>query len=81
VAGTAAAVQSPIGLLPALGKGGLDLDGLEGVSAADLEQLFAVDTDGWRASLEQVHAHYETFGDRLPVELEHQLEALESRLG
>ncbi|HET9075194.1 MAG TPA: phosphoenolpyruvate carboxykinase (GTP), partial [Solirubrobacteraceae bacterium] len=80
VAGTAAAVQTPIGYLPPVGAGGIDTDGLEGVSEADLAELLAVDRAGWTATLEQVKDLYAKFGDRLPAQLQEQLQALETRL-
>ena len=43
--GTAEAVETPIGLLPA--PGALDLDGLD-LSEADLDFLLTVDKEVWR---------------------------------
>jgi phosphoenolpyruvate carboxykinase (GTP) len=80
VAGTAAAVESPLGFLPPVGDGGIDTSGLDSVSDADLEALLSVDTAGWQDALAQVHDYYATFGDTLPAELSTQLAALESRL-
>jgi phosphoenolpyruvate carboxykinase (GTP) len=79
-AGTAAAVESPLGLLPPVGEGGIDTSGLEEVTEADLTALLAVDTAGWQDALAQVHEYYAKFGDRLPAELTAELEALERRL-
>ena len=39
-----------------------------------------VDPAEWKAQLEQVKAHFDTFGDRLPSALREQLAALEQRL-
>ena len=80
VNGEADAIESPLGFLPPIGGRGIDLTGLEGVSDADMEQLLAVDTEGWRDALSQVRDYYAQFGDRLPAELTGQLEALEGRL-
>ena len=45
-----------------------------------LETLLSVDTDGLREELEQVREHLAKFGDKLPVEIRAQFEALEARL-
>jgi phosphoenolpyruvate carboxykinase (GTP) len=75
--GTADAVETPAGLVPA--EGGIDTDGLD-VSAADMAELLRVDADGMRVELPTIHEHYARFGDRLPPELRRQLEELEQRL-
>jgi phosphoenolpyruvate carboxykinase (GTP) len=77
--GTAAAEESLIGLLPPLGPGGIDTEGLE-VSREAMAELLAVDVAGWRAQLPQMHEHYAAFGDKLPAELRGQLDSLENRL-
>jgi phosphoenolpyruvate carboxykinase (GTP) len=75
-AGTAAAVASPIGYLPA--ADGLDLEGLD-LPPADLVDLLTVDADQWRAEADSIAAHFARF-DRLPVELHAQLHALRMHL-
>jgi len=77
VAGTAEAVETPIGLLPAPGQ--LDTNGLE-VSADDLDALLSVDTDGWVAAMPQIRIHYAQFGDKLPAQLSLALDELEAKL-
>jgi phosphoenolpyruvate carboxykinase (GTP) len=77
--GDAEAVDTAIGLLPPLGQGGIDTEGLD-VSADTMAKLLEVDTDGWAAQLPQMKAHYAEFGDKLPPELRGQLDALEQRL-
>jgi len=72
------AVATAIGNLPA--PGAIDTDGLD-VSASDMAELLRVDVEGWRAEVPRIRDHFATFGDRLPVELEEQLDALEHRLG
>jgi phosphoenolpyruvate carboxykinase (GTP) len=79
VAGRAQAVQTPIGLVPVSGDGGIDTDGLD-VSDVTLAKLLEVDRDGWIAQLPQIKEHFAKFGDNLPPELHAQLEALEQRL-
>jgi phosphoenolpyruvate carboxykinase (GTP) len=78
-AGTAAAQDTPIGLIPPVGEGGIDTDGLD-VSDSDMTELLAVDTEGWKAQLPQVQAHFAEFGEKLPAALRAQLTALEQRL-
>jgi phosphoenolpyruvate carboxykinase (GTP) len=79
-AGTAEGVETAIGTLPT--PAGIDLTGIEDeVSAADLEQLLAVDVEGWKAELAMIKEHYAKFGAKLPAALVKQLEALEARLG
>jgi phosphoenolpyruvate carboxykinase (GTP) len=78
--GTAGAEETPIGLVPSLGAGGLDIEGL-GISEEAMAQLVAVAPEEWKAQLPQLHEHYARFGDRLPAELRAQLRALEGRLG
>jgi phosphoenolpyruvate carboxykinase (GTP) len=77
VIGTADAVKTPIGYLPT--RAALDITGLD-ISASDLDTLLSVDVDGWQAALPQIEAHFAQFGDRLPLELTQQLDALRARL-
>jgi phosphoenolpyruvate carboxykinase (GTP) len=76
--GTAKAVESPIGNLPA--ENALDLEGLDDVSRDDLAELLAVDVDGWLAELPLISEYYDQFGGRLPAELRAELASLEERL-
>src|SRR5690554_6237263 len=77
VAGHAAAVESPVGLVPA--EGALHLEGLE-IPAADLAELFAVDPEAWLAEVELTREWFGQFGDALPPELSRQLEVLRENL-
>jgi phosphoenolpyruvate carboxykinase (GTP) len=77
VTGTAEAVETPIGRLPA--PGGLDLSLLR-VPEANLEQLLHVDTDGWAAELPAIRKHLDQFGSHLPQGLRDELSGLEQRL-
>jgi phosphoenolpyruvate carboxykinase (GTP) len=71
------AVDSPLGAMPAPGA----LAAPDGVSAADLDELLAVDAAGWTAELDDVEAHhYPAFGDRLPGVLREELAAMRARL-
>jgi phosphoenolpyruvate carboxykinase (GTP) len=80
VTGEADAQETAIGLVPPLGAGGIETDGLD-VSAETMAKLLEVDTAGWTAQLPQIKEHFGAFGDKLPAELHQQLEALEQRLG
>jgi phosphoenolpyruvate carboxykinase (GTP) len=75
--GTAEAVDTPIGRVPA--PGSLDLEGVE-IAPEDLEQLLRVDIDEWRDEVPSIREHLATFGDQLPPALRHQLDALAERL-
>jgi phosphoenolpyruvate carboxykinase (GTP) len=77
--GDAQAQETPIGLVPAAGEGGIDTDGLD-VSPETMAKLLEVDTDGWLTQLPQMRDHLAKFGDKLPSELTAQLDGLEQRL-
>ena len=76
--GTAKAVDTPIGKLPA--EGSLDVSGLK-VAAEDVKELTKVDKEGWKAELPLIKEHFATFGAKLPKALKDELAALEKRLG
>lgn len=69
--------QTPIGILP--NDEELDISGLK-ISAEFLKELLRVDTDAWRAEVPDVEKFFAQFGDRLPVRLRKQLDALKERL-
>jgi len=75
--GSAGAVETAIGLVPA--PGSIPLEGLA-LSDEDLDALLAVDVDGWEAELPRLAEHLATFGDRVPDELRAQLDDLRERL-
>jgi phosphoenolpyruvate carboxykinase (GTP) len=77
--GKADGVETPIGVVPPVGEGGITTDELD-VSEETMATLLEVDTDAWTAQLPQIQEHYEKFGDQLPPELRRQLEGLEQRL-
>jgi phosphoenolpyruvate carboxykinase (GTP) len=77
VSGGGAAVDTPIGRLPA--PGALDLGGLD-LPASSVDLLLSVDVQGWLAELPLIKKHYESFGDRLPAGLHQELADLEKRL-
>ncbi|MFI7358476.1 phosphoenolpyruvate carboxykinase (GTP) [Streptomyces avidinii] len=76
--GTAAGVDTPIGILPT--KESLDLDGLD-LPAEDLDFLLTVDKEVWRDEASLVPEHLNTYGDHTPKELWDQYHALVERLG
>jgi len=78
LAGTAEAVDTPIGRLPA--PGAMHLDGLN-VDQADMAELLAVDEAEWRREVPSIEEHFATLGERLPEALRDELAALEKRLG
>jgi phosphoenolpyruvate carboxykinase (GTP) len=77
-AGEGKAVETEIGYMPT--PDAIDISGLSGVSAQDMEELLTVDKKGWLHEVDLIREHYATFGDRLPAELTRELEALEKRL-
>jgi phosphoenolpyruvate carboxykinase (GTP) len=76
-AGTAKAVDTPIGRLPEAAD--LDTEGLK-VSREDLNALLSVDIDGWLAEVPRIKEHFAKFGDHLPEGLRREVEELEQRL-
>jgi phosphoenolpyruvate carboxykinase (GTP) len=77
--GMAEADETAIGLVPKVGDGGINTDGVDVTSEA-MEHLLEVDPEEWRKQLPQMHEHLARFGDHLPSELHEQLSALQSRL-
>ena len=73
VSGHGLAVDNALGRAPAPGE--LNIDGLE-VSAADLDELFAVHTDSWLAEADLTAEYFAQFGDAVPAELYAELDAL-----
>jgi phosphoenolpyruvate carboxykinase (GTP) len=76
--GTAKAVETPIGYLPA--PDAIDTKGLP-VAAKDMAELLKVDVKEWKKELEGIKDHYKKFGSRLPKALSDELAGLEKRLG
>jgi len=74
--GTAHAVETQIGYIPDAES--IDLSGLEKLEV-NLPKLLSVEKDKWIEEIELIRENYEKFGERLPVELNNQLIALENR--
>ena len=77
VSGKADAVKTEIGYMPTLDA--IDTAGLD-VHEDDMAELLKVNKEEWLLEVESIRAHYTTYGEKLPVELANQLNALEARL-
>jgi len=73
------AVDTPIGYLPDISKGDLDLDGLD-IDSTVVEELFAVDKSTWKSEAQVYRENFKIYGDSLPEAIQNELDALESRL-
>jgi phosphoenolpyruvate carboxykinase (GTP) len=69
--------ETCLGLVPVAGD--IDTEGLD-LPIERLEELLSVEPDIIRDQLPQVEEHLATFGDRLPDEIQAQLEALRERV-
>jgi phosphoenolpyruvate carboxykinase (GTP) len=78
IEGTTAAVDTPVGRVPA--PGSLDLDGLD-ADPADVAAAMAVDVEEWRAEVPDITAWFDRIGDTLPASLWTELDHLKARLG
>ena len=76
VAGTAGAVETPIGYVPQLGS--INTTGLDGVEE-NMAELLTVDKGQWKDELDLVREQYASFGAHLPKELANQVTAIEAR--
>jgi len=76
-AGTADAIDGPLGLVPT--EGAIDTEGLD-MSDEDLATVLEVDLDALKQQIPQMREFLEKFGDDLPDEISAQLDALEQRL-
>lgn len=77
LSGKAEAIDTPIGRIPA--PGALNTDGLD-ITEEMLAELFAINTDSWLAETDLTQEYYAEFGDRVPAELNKQLQGLRERL-
>jgi phosphoenolpyruvate carboxykinase (GTP) len=77
VDGTAEAVDTPIGRLPA--EGALDVEGLDLAEHA-MDELLGVDPAAWLTELGLIREHFARFGDKLPARLATMTDELEARL-
>jgi phosphoenolpyruvate carboxykinase (GTP) len=72
------AAESPIGYIPR--KEGIDLNGIETISAGALDELLAVKTDEWKSELEGHRKFFDSLGGVVPDELLKEREKLAKRL-
>ena len=77
-AGTADAVETPIGYEPKASD--INVEGLD-IDTSVVEGLLSVDKDLWKSEAEGIEEFYGKFGDKLPQELKDELAALKKRLG
>ncbi|CAN5663059.1 phosphoenolpyruvate carboxykinase (GTP) [soil metagenome] len=77
IEGTAAAVDTPIGRVPA--PDALDIAGLD-LTAEDLTAALAVDVEQWRAEIPGIEEWFAKIGDKVPSSLRDELESLKLRL-
>ena len=61
-------------------EGQLDTEGLD-IAASEMAELLRVDPELLAQQLPQMKEHLARFGDRLPAEVQSQLDALEQRVG
>ena len=73
------AVETAIGYEPK--PENINIEGLDGFTTETIADLLTVDKDLWKEETKGIHEFYAKFGDKLPKELEGELEALEKRLG
>ena len=71
------AVEKEIGYLPK--KEDLDLTGLD-IDDATLEELLSVDKEVWKEELKGIEEYFAQFGDRLPEEMQKELDILKEKL-
>jgi len=76
--GKGAAIESPIGGLPARGE--IDTAGLT-IDQTVMTRLLEVSRDDWRPEADDMGQFFAKFGSRLPDEIERQRRALLARLG
>jgi phosphoenolpyruvate carboxykinase (GTP) len=77
--GAAEARETPIGYVPVAGDGGINVEGLA-TSESALTHLLDVDPAEWSGTLDQVRAHFDRFGQKLPPEFIQMLTEFETRL-
>jgi phosphoenolpyruvate carboxykinase (GTP) len=78
IEGTAAAVETPVGYVPAAGS--LDVSGLD-LDPADVSSVTEVNPSEWRDELPQIEEWFTKIGEQLPSGMRDELEGLRLRLG
>lgn len=77
VSGTGKAIDTPIGRLPAEGE--IDISGLN-ISPENFKKLFSINKEEWISEINEMREYYKIFGDKLPKELNAELDKIEERL-
>ena len=77
ISGAGAAVETPIGYLPA--PGALDTEGLD-LTADQVTAALTVNAEEWRSELPKIAQHFAHLGNRVPADMGAQLKRLEDRL-
>ncbi|MBQ8396626.1 MAG: phosphoenolpyruvate carboxykinase (GTP) [Clostridia bacterium] len=73
------AVETAIGYVPKAED--INIEGLSDVTLDTIKDLLSVDTESWKADVENIKEFYALVGDRVPAEMKEELAALEKRLG
>ncbi|MBF0315280.1 MAG: phosphoenolpyruvate carboxykinase (GTP) [Oligoflexia bacterium] len=72
------AIKTAIGMLPTLNA--IDRQNLEGVTEAVMQELLTVDHNLWLKEVDSIKEHFAKFGEKLPGELNEELQKLQVRL-
>ena len=72
------AVETPIGFVPKAED--INIEGLNGVTKADIEELLAIDKESWKKETEGIEQFYTELGERVPKELWNELSELKAKL-
>ncbi len=59
----------------------INIEGLDGITIDTIRELVSVDTESWKADIENIKEFYAMIGERVPAELHEELAGLEARLG
>jgi phosphoenolpyruvate carboxykinase (GTP) len=73
----AAAVDSPLGLIPT--PGGINVDGLD-LDDETMASLFEIDAAAWLEETDSTEEFFDSFGERVPKGIRDQLAQLRERL-
>ena len=73
------AVETAIGFVPKAED--INIEGLDNVTLDTIRELVSVDTESWKADIDNIKEFYNLIGDRVPAEMWDELAALEKRLG
>jgi phosphoenolpyruvate carboxykinase (GTP) len=75
--GKAAAIETPIGLMPT--EGAINTSGID-TSAATMSRLLEVDREAWSEEMLQIREYLESYGDRLPDRMLSELDKVAAAL-